>query len=344
MTEGKMTRQLERQDLPVFNPDRYLKVIDDPRMRLVVRLQDLVTRVTTRFWSERGAQNIHLPITTNTISSPMGLGSDSLPVSVDMFGIPTYLADSMQFMLEYGCRFAERGAWYLMPSFRGETADESHLNQFFHSEAEIHGGLDNVMAISEEYVRALSAAVLDECEDDVRVVAGTSEHLRAMVDAPTFPRLTLDEAVAHLGDDPAAVRHDAGGWRVLTRVGERRLMAEISPFVWVTHFDHLSVPFYQAYADNTHRSALNGDLLFGVGEVIGCGERHVDGAQVRAALRQHEVPEESYRWYVELKDYRPMRTSGFGLGIERWLMWVVRHDDIRDLQLVPRFNGVLMEP
>jgi asparaginyl-tRNA synthetase len=334
-------------ELPVthaFAGDRFLKIIDDPRMRLIVRLHDVVTRATTRFWTEHGARNLHLPITTNTISSPMGLGSDSLPVSVDMFGVQTYLADSMQFMLEYGCRFAEKGAWYLMPSFRGETADESHLNQFFHSEAEIHGGLEDVMAVSEEYVRALSAAVLEECEQEVVAVAGTSDHLRAMVAAPAFPRLTLDQALDFLGDDPGAVRHDPAGWRTLTRAGERRLMAEVSPFVWVTHFDHLSVPFYQAYADERGATALNGDLLFGVGEVIGCGERHVDGDQVRAALRQHAVSEDSYRWYVDLKEFKPMRTAGFGLGVERWLMWVVRHHDIRDLQLVPRFNGVSLEP
>ncbi|MFE2733257.1 amino acid--tRNA ligase-related protein [Streptomyces sp. NPDC059349] len=339
-----MTQQSERESLSPLAKDRYLRIIDDPRMRLIAKLQDLVTRRTTSFWSERGAMNMHLPITTNTISSPMGLGSDSLPVSVDMFGVPTYLADSMQFMLEYGCRFSEKGAWYLMPSFRGESADESHLNQFFHSEAEILGGLDDVMNIAEDYVRALSAAVLDELADDVNAVTGTLEHLRAMVAAPAFPRLTLDEAIEHLGDDPEAVRHDPGGWRILTRTGEERLMAEISPFIWVTHFDHLSVPFYQAYADENRASALNGDLLFGIGEVIGCGERHAAGHETRDALRQHDVPDDSYDWYIKLKEKHPMQTAGFGLGIERWLMWVVQHHDIRDLQLVPRFNGVLMEP
>jgi asparaginyl-tRNA synthetase len=274
----------------------------------------------------------------------MGLGSDSLPVRVELFGLPTYLADSMQFMLEYGCRFSESGAWYLMPSFRGENADATHLNQFFHSEAEIVGGLDDVMRVSEEYVRRLSAAVLNRFADDVERVAGSTDHVSAMLDASTFPRMRLDEAIGHLGDDPSAVQVDPGGWRVLTRAGERRLMREISPFVWVTHFDHLSVPFYQAYEDEGHRTALNADLLFGIGEVLGAGERHVNGEQVRTALAQHEVPESSYDWYVRMKDHRPMRTAGFGLGVERWLMWILDHDDIRDMQLVPRLNGVSLVP
>ncbi len=67
---------------------------------------------------------MHLPITTGSISSPMGLGSDSIPVKIQLGGRDTYLADSMQFALEYGCRFFENGVWYIMPSFRGESEDK----------------------------------------------------------------------------------------------------------------------------------------------------------------------------------------------------------------------------
>jgi asparaginyl-tRNA synthetase len=324
--------------------DRFLKILDDPMFRLLVDLQDLVTGATTDFWRHEGARNMHLPITTSSVSSPMGLGSDSLPVKIDLFGVSTYLADSMQFLLEYGCRLSADGAWYLMPSFRGEDADRTHLNQFFHSEAEIAGGLDDVMEVAERYVRYLAQQVLNQLGERVREVVGRDDHLRRMVSMKQFPRLTLDEALAHLGDDADAVVHNSGGWRTLTRHGERRLMNEVSPFVWVSHFDHLAVPFYQAYADNTRRSSLNADLLFGIGEVVGSGERHVTGEQARKALVHHEVSEKDYAWYIQMKDERPMRTSGFGLGVERWLMWVLDHDDIRELQLLPRLNGVDLVP
>ncbi|GAA1918637.1 amino acid--tRNA ligase-related protein [Streptantibioticus ferralitis] len=323
--------------------DRFIKIMDDPFYRVLVDLQDLLTTRTTEFWAARRVKALHLPITTSSISSPMGLGSDSTPVEIDLFGDRTFLADSMQFMLEYGCRFNAEGAWYLMPSFRGEDADETHLNQFFHSEAEIVGGLDDVMATVQEYVQALAWSVLDRMADEVGDVAGGVGHLEHMADLDSFPRLTLDEAVDHLGSDPDAVHH-ADGWRTLTRHGERRLMDEISPILWVTHFDHLSVPFYQAYADPEQRSSLSADLLFGVGEVVGSGERHATGAEVRKALAQHQVSGEAYRWYVDMKDVRPLRTSGFGMGVERWLMWVLNHRDIRELQLAPRLNGIAIAP
>ncbi len=110
-------------------------------------------------------------------------------------------------------------------------------------------------------------------------------------------------------------------------------------YVWVTHWDHLAVPFYQAFADGSQNVALNADLLFGIGETVGAGERHVDEDAVTQALRLHSVDDEPYEWYRVLKREAPMRTSGFGMGVERLLLWVLDHDDIRDLQLLPRSNG-----
>ena len=139
---------------------RYLTVLEEPFYRSLVDLQDLISYETARFWRSRNVRSVHLPVTTGSISSPMGLGSDSLPVQVDLFGVPVYLADSMQFMLEYGCRLTSAGCYYLMPSFRGEDADATHLSQFFHSEAEIPGSLEDVIGVADDYIRHLASAVV----------------------------------------------------------------------------------------------------------------------------------------------------------------------------------------
>jgi asparaginyl-tRNA synthetase len=325
------------------DPDRYLKVLADPHTLTIAKVQDLLLSVTADFWRSRGALNLHLPLTTGSVSSPMGLGSDSKPVAIDLHGERTYLADSMQFLLEYGCRIAPRGTWYVMPSFRAEDPDETHLNQFFHSEAEIPGDLDAVMEVVGDYLRTLAVGVLEQLLDDVHLMAGTVDHVRAMADLQPFPAITFDEAARLLAGDDEAVRVDPHGFRVLTRHGEQRLLQEVSPILWVTHYDHLSVPFYQAAEPGTVL-ARNADLLFGIGEVVGSGERHITGDQVRVALGVHEVAEENYAWYVRMKDELPMLTSGFGMGVERWMMWLLRQDDIRYLQLVPRFKGVALAP
>lgn len=107
---------------------------------------------------------MYLPITTGSISSPMGLGSDSSPVQIEIDGKVTYLADSMQFILEYGCRMTH-GVYYIMPSFRGEHADERHLCQFFHSEVEIPGILDDIIQLAEAYIVHLAKSIITTNEN-----------------------------------------------------------------------------------------------------------------------------------------------------------------------------------
>ncbi|MGC4768473.1 asparagine synthetase A [Micromonospora sp. DT44] len=321
----------------------YLKALQGGWYRLVVKLQDCVTSATVEFWSARGVRFGHLPVTTGSISSPMGLGSDSTPVSVSMFDVRTYLADSMQFGLEYLCRLSEAGAYYMMPSFRGEASDSTHLCQFFHSEAEIPGTLADTQVLVEEYIRHILLRLRRECGPDIARASGSLDHFARLDDPTPFRSLTLDQAIDMLDGDPELVKTDPDlGFRGLTRAGERKIMELCGEFVWITHFDERSVPFYQANDGEGH--ALNGDLLFGPGEVVGAGERHVDGESVRAALRLHEVPETEYGWYVAMKDSAPMLTSGFGLGVERLLMWVTQQTDIRDFQVFVRENGVAILP
>jgi aspartyl/asparaginyl-tRNA synthetase len=312
-----------------------------PWCRMLSELQTTFTESTIDFWRERRAKTLHLPLTTGSISSPMGAGSDSKPVHIDLLGAPTYLADSMQFMLEYGCRLTGSETYYVMPSFRGEQTDARHLAQFFHSEAEIPGGLDDVVDVVQKYLMRLATDFLAAHEELIGEVAGTTEHVAALADGDVFRRLTFDEAAALL-DGEGVEQH--GGWRSLSREAELELMRRAGQFTWVTHWDHLSVPFYQAYGDAAGRTALNGDLLFGIGETVGAGERHADGDQVLRALAQHEVDPAPYGWYLDIRAAIPLRTAGFGLGVERFLLWLTDHDDIRDMQLLPRENGQVIVP
>jgi asparaginyl-tRNA synthetase len=306
-----------------------------PWHALVVDVEDVMVRATYEYGHGRGLKAVQLPVTTRTVTCPSGLGSDSRPVSVDVGGKSTYLSDSAQFLLEYGCRVAPAGCYTILPSLRADTPDPTHLSEFVHIEAEIAGDLDDLIGYVEGYVRHLAGRVLDSCGGRLREAIGDVSHLERAAGADrAFVRVTFAEAAALLDDDPALVEDDGVG-RLITRCGERRLMEELGDFVWVTHFDHLSVPFYQAFGDE-ESLAVNADLLFGVGEVVGGGQRHTTGADVRRALALHDVPQRDYAWYVQMKDLAPMPTAGFGIGAERYLLWVLRHDDIRDIPLVSR--------
>ena len=89
----------------------YLEVLKDSWYKTLVKLQNLVSTETMKFYEKKGIITMHLPVTTGSISSPMGRGSDSSPVKIEIQGIEMYLADSMQFMLEYGCRLNSNGVY-----------------------------------------------------------------------------------------------------------------------------------------------------------------------------------------------------------------------------------------
>lgn len=311
----------------------------DPWYHHLLLIQHHLQRAVHEFLTGQGLTAFLAPVTTGSVSSPMGLGSDSLPVEVELMGVKTYLADSMQFMLELGCRQIDSGVYYVMPTFRGEATDQYHLAQFFHAEAEIQGQLPDVTSLASGLVHAVSKAVLATAQDSIVALAGTVEHIERLIDQDgQYQAIRMDEAQSELrhGENTWIQMHRAG-FEVVTKTGEAELFRRHGP-IWITHFDHRSVPFYQAFEPAT-KQAMNADLILGRCETVGAGQRHVTSADVRAALMQHGVPETSYAWYMSMRDIAPMQTSGFGMGLERYLLWLLNHDDIRDLAVIYRENG-----
>jgi len=322
----------------------YLKALYSPWYKLLVKLENLLSYETMKFYQQKGIITMHLPVTTGSISSPMGRGSDSLPVKINLDGIDTYLADSMQFMLEYGCRLTENGVYYVMPSFRGEKADERHLCQFYHSEAEIKGDLNDVICLIEEYIKYLSTEIIKQLGNEIKELIGDISHIEKMANYKgRFPRLTFDEIERELlekyPDEIEKYIEHNDGWRNITKLGEREILNMHDGLIWVTNYDILAVPFYQKYDSKVPGTTKNADLLMGIGETVGCGERHENYNELLKSLKEHEVPLNEYEWYIKMKKEIPMKTSGFGLGTERFLMWVLNCDDIRNMQLCLRFNG-----
>ncbi len=327
------------------NPStHYLKVLNEPWYKLLIKLENLISSETMKFYEKKGILTFHLPVTTGSISSPMGRGSDSIPVKVNLQGVDTYLADSMQFLLEYGCRLTDKGVYYVMPSFRGEDADERHLCQFYHSEAEIPGSLKDVMGLVDEYIKYLSGKVIELLGEELKQSIGDISHIEKIAYYEgSFPRITFDEAEKLLkekfSDNIEEYVEYNDGWRNISRKAEKELIKMFDGIVWVTNYDDLAVPFYQKLDENMPGTTKNADLLMGIGETVGCGERHKDKMELLASLERHEVAEEEYEWYVKMKEVSPCQTAGFGMGIERYLMWILKANDIRNMQVCLRFNG-----
>lgn len=341
---GKMKEVINEPNTWKKPNTHHIEVLKNSWYKQLVMLQNLITEETVNFYASQGIITMHLPVTTGTISSPMGRGSDSKPVKVNLEGTETYLADSMQFLLEYGCRLTDKGCYYVMPSFRGEKADERHLCQFYHSEAEIPGTLEDVMILVEKYIKYLSSKIIEKMGEQLIRTVGDISHLEIVANyTKKFKRITFDEAEKILKEKFPKTLNEyieyQDGWRNITRKAEKVLIEIFDGIVWITNYDELAVPFYQKSDANIKGTAKNADLLMGIGETVGCGERHEKYGDLLEALKKHMVATSEYEWYIDMKKLFPLQTAGFGMGIERFLMWVLKANDIRNMQICLRFNG-----
>lgn len=327
------------------SPGRHFdSALQHPWYRAVYRLQSTIITSNAAFFDGLGFDPVLMPVTTPSVSSPMGLGSDSLPVSVRIMDRETYLADSMQFQLEYLLRHGASGVYYIMPSFRGENHSSRHLNEFHHSEIEMLGGFEDLLGVAAKFVVALTADLLKRHGALIREAAGTLRHIEEVLKVgEAIPRISQVEAQRLLSGEPGAFEALKDGSVRITARGERSLLAKTGGIVFLTHPPHSIVPFYQAYSpDGIHAEAA--DLLLGIGETLGCGERHRTRAEAETALKRHGVAETPYGWYLDLKERYPLRTGGFGMGLERYLAWMLRHEDIRDIPLIPRIGAIASAP
>lgn len=328
---------------------------ESPWYKHLFTAQDALFHDSVDFFQKRlGYKYCFVPATTDAVSSPVGLGSDSEPVPIDFLGQKTHLADSMQFALEYYLRIQPGlpGVYYINTSFRGEDPGAMQLNQFYHVECELLGPFSTGIAVAENYILHLVSSLLQDYEHLVKSTAGSTDHLRALLqhyhtNGGKFPQVTLEDALSLVPDSNCwkyVVPSDPSRGRAVTRAGELKLIEHFGGAVWLTEMDYLSVPFYQAFVDDTATKALCADLLLGNGEVLGLGQRHVSAKDVLRALQQHEVPAEPYAWYTEIRERKLMLSTGWGMGIERFLAWVFSCNDIRDLSIVPRMKGIPFAP
>lgn len=302
-----------------------------------------------------GAKNIDLFMLTPSISSPMGPGSDSEVITIRFGNHKTNLTDSSQFGFEPLMFHLDKTYCYL-PSMRGENPDKRHLNQFFHCEAEIVGTLEDLLPLIENYVRALSqtlialAPIVELISVDFQK---TISAIEAIIAANSFPRKAFDDIYPYLQGSPTFYTENNFG-RNITNTGEMEVTKKEGNGrpVWLCNYDRDIAPFYQKPNPSNTNAVLNADLLFAPiieggfgGEIIGAGQRQDTAEEMIESLERQQVESEPYRWYINLRKNPQYRiTSGFGLGIERFIAWALGYSDIKDVIHYPRLKNVITLP
>ena len=122
--------------------------------------------------------------------------------------------------------------------------------------------------------------------------------------------------------------------------------------IWLTNFDRDRVPFYQKPDPKNPSKTINADLLFPPilknsfgGEVVGAGQRQNNPNEMYESLKRQNIPSKPYKWYINLRKQKNYKTtSGFGLGIERFIAWILGKNNIRDVILYPRIKNIETYP
>lgn len=340
----------------LYNAKSYVNdVVKNKYFAALAIVRHYVKLTSDTYWSDFGAVNVDLFMLTPSSSSPTGPGSDSEVISIQFGKYQINLTDSSQFGFEPLMFHLDKAYCYL-PSMRGKDPDARHLNQFFHCEAEIVGTLDELLPSVEGYVRAL-ARIFIALTPIIRLISidfsKTEQALQNIINAKNFNKKTFDEVYTWLQENPSFHSTSDFG-RNITNSGEVavvRAMGDSLP-MWLCNYDRDIVPFYQKPDPQNANSVINADLLFPPlvaggfgGEIVGSGQRQDDPEEITESLKRQKIDGEPYEWYINLrKQPNYQTTSGFGLGIERFIAWVFGYSDIKDVIHYPRLKNIKTLP
>lgn len=346
--------------LPKYDPlNHYKDLTKSQYFKALIILRSYIKMATDYFWNRiQEAKNIDLFMMTPSVSSPTAPGSDSEAVAIKFGKLNTYLTDSAQFGLEPLLLNGFKKVYCYLPSIRGGNFDKRHLNQFFHCEAEMVGKLNELIPLIEDYIKFLieSILIMVNITDKISVAPKkTRRQLLAIIRTKKFPEISFDEAVDLLikNNRKKSINFTNNG-RDITSQGEIEL-AKIGKFktpFWIKYYDRNRVPFYQKPISNNSNKVINADLIFPPlfkngfgGEIVGAGQRQDKPKEIYESLRRQRLSSKPYEWYINLRKLNDYKIScGFGLGVERFIAWILAQDDIKDVIIYPRLKNIRTFP
>jgi asparaginyl-tRNA synthetase len=325
----------------------------------VTRLRHRVSLSIHQFFHENGFYYIHTPIITSSDCEGAGalfrvttLDLEHLPrqdghvdYSQDFFGKPTYLTVSGQLQAEaYACALGK--VYTFGPTFRAENSNTTrHLAEFWMVEPEMaFYELSDNMELAEAFLKRIIGDALRDCAEDMqffqeRVDPQLLTRLQHVLETP-FQRVSYTEAVSILTRAGRAWEFPIEWGRDLQSEHERYLAEEhFRAPVILYDYPRTIKPFYMKVNDDGRTVRAMDVLVPGVGEIIGGSQREDRYEVLEERLQEQGLNREAYRWYLDLRRYGSVPHSGFGLGLERTLLFLTGLTNIRDVIPFPRYPG-----
>jgi asparaginyl-tRNA synthetase len=324
------------------------------------RVRNALTHAVHTFFQERDFIYVQTPIITTSDCEGAGQmfnvtslnlrdvprGADgNVDWRQDFFSRPAYLTVSGQLEAEiFALAFTK--VYTFGPTFRAENSNTPrHLAEFWMIEPEMaFYELKDNMALAEEFLKFTIRYVLDQCREDLdffnqhieKSVLSTLEH----VADSNFAHISYSDAIQELKNSGRSWEFPVAWGNDLQTEHERFLSEEVfkKPVI-VTDYPKDIKPFYMRVNDDNRTVRAMDVLVPRVGEIIGGSQREDRYDVLLQRLREGGLDEKAYWWYLDLRRFGSVPHSGFGLGLERMMMYLTGLKNIRDVIPFPRTPG-----
>ena len=325
----------------------------------VFRIRSVASFAIHKFFHERNFVYVHTPIITANDCEGAGemfqvttLDLENVPkkdgkvdYSKDFFGKKVSLTVSGQ-LHEEAITHAFGKTYTFGPTFRAENSNTSrHVAEFWMMEPEMcFCDLEELMDNEEEMVKYVIAFVMEECADELAflnkfVDTGLIERLRNIVENK-FVRLDYTDAITTLEKVKDRFVFPVKWGMDLQSEHERYLTEEVyKKPVFLKNYPKEIKAFYMRQNDDGKTVAAVDMLVPGIGELCGGSQREERLDKLRARIDELGLKEEDYSWYIDTRRYGTNIHSGYGLGFERFVMYLTGISNIRDVEFFPRAVG-----
>ena len=359
------------QDYPLqkkYHTMEFLRTIPHLRprtntMNAMLRVRSKLSFAIHRFFQENGYTYVHTPIITGSDCEGAGeifrvttqnykdaiLAKDEAEyIAKDFFRRKAGLTVSGQ--LEGEVAAMAMGKIYTFgPTFRAENSNTPrHAAEFWQCEPEVaFAKLPDIIEIATKMIKYIIKAVLEECPDEIAFFEkafepGPKDKLQHVVDSD-FVILDYSKAIDILKESKVEFAYPVEWGLDLQSEHERYITEKVfNKPVFVINYPKKIKSFYMKQNDDGLTVAATDLLVPGVGEIIGCSEREENYDKLKQAMVERGMNLDDYKGYMDLRKYGTVPHSGFGLGLERILMYVTGIGNIRDVQLYSRTAGDLM--
>jgi asparaginyl-tRNA synthetase len=324
------------------------------------RVRNALTHAIHTFFQDRDFLYVQTPIittsdcegagqmfgvTTLNLQQPPRAADGKVDWQQDFFAKPAYLTVSGQLEGEiFASAFSK--VYTFGPTFRAENSNTPrHLAEFWMIEPEMaFYELPDNMRLAEEFLKYIIRSVLEHCREDLeffnqfieKSVLATLEH----VAESSFGHITYTEAIAELKKSGRTWEFPVEWGNDLQTEHERFLSEEVfkKPLI-VTDYPKAIKAFYMRANDDGKTVRAMDVLVPRVGEIIGGSQREERHDVLLQRLHDAGLDEKPYWWYFDLRRYGTVPHSGFGLGLERMMMYLTGLKNIRDVIPFPRTPG-----